>query len=96
MKSTHLKPRLSYLESLSILSSFAVVMLHANGVVHTINPNSGRLWFTSNIIETVFYFAVPCFFMITGVTLFDYSDKYDDKTFFCKRMRKTVIPFLIL
>lgn len=33
--------------------------------------------------------------MITGATLLNYRDKYDTKTFFKKRIKRTLIPFLI-
>ena len=56
-----------YIQNLSVLSAFAVVALHVNGEFW--NFSYGRYWITSNIIESLFYFAVPIFFMITGVTL---------------------------
>lgn len=37
----------------------------------------------------------PCFFMITGATLIDYSERYDTKTFFKKRLLKVIIPLII-
>lgn len=48
-----------YIDTLTILSCIAVVYLHANGIFWT-HP-SGRLWLTSNVIESFFYFAVPVF-----------------------------------
>lgn len=33
--------------------------------------------------------------MISGCTLIDYRDRYSTKTYFCKRIRKTLIPFVI-
>ena len=78
---------------MSVISAFAVVILHTNGCFWTYSTS--RYWFTANIIESVFYFAVPIFFMITGITLIDYRDKYDTQTYFKKRIVKTVIPFII-
>ncbi len=63
-----------YIQNLSVLSAFAVVALHVNGEFW--NFSYGRYWITSNIIESLFYFAVPIFFMITGVTLVDYNERY--------------------
>ena len=81
----------AYIDILTILSAFAVVMLHANGVFwrHPV----GRLWLTSNFIETMFFFAVPIFFMISGATLMDYKDKYTTKEFFVRRAIRVGIPF---
>lgn len=83
----------NYITVLTVLSSFAVMMLHFNGVFW-MHPE-GSLWVSSNIIETVFYFAVPVFFMITGCTLLDYRELYSTRTFFCKRFIKTVLPFVV-
>lgn len=84
---------LNYLDVLTVISVIAVVFLHANGVFWS-RP-AGRLWITSNIIETVFYYAVPIFFMITGATLLNYSDRYTLKEYFQKRINRTVIPFVV-
>ena len=40
------------------------------------------------------YFAVPCFFMISGATLLDYRERFSTRQFFIKRINKTLIPFL--
>lgn len=84
---------LNYLDVLTVISVIAVVLLHTNGVFWS-RP-TGRLWITSNIIETVFYYAVPVFFMITGATLLNYSDRYTLKEYFKKRLNRTVIPFIV-
>lgn len=81
-----------YITCLSVLSMCAVVCLHTNGVFWRFA--SQRYWFTANIIESLFYFAVPVFFMISGATLLDYQDRYSTKEFFLRRAKKTVIPFL--
>lgn len=59
-----------YLTILSVISAIAVVMLHTNGCFWRFSYE--RYWFTANIIESVMYFAVPVFFMISGATLLDY------------------------
>lgn len=84
---------LLYLTILNVLSCFSVVALHANGIFWS-RP-AGRLWITSNFIETWFYFAVPVFFMCTGLTLLDYPERYSTKEYFKKRCEKTVLPFLV-
>lgn len=83
----------NYITVLTVLSSFAVMMLHFNGVFW--NHPAGSLWISSNIIETAFYFAVPVFFMITGCTLIDYRERYSTRVFFYKRFMRTVLPFII-
>lgn len=81
-----------YIDILTCLSCVYVVILHANGIFWK-HP-TGMLWITSNILETVFYFAVPIFFMISGATLMDYRDRYSTKDFFIKRGLRTLIPFI--
>lgn len=78
---------------LTVLSSLSVVILHANGVFWRFSYE--RVWLTANVLESVFYFAVPVFFMISGTTLLDYRDYYDTKTYAWKRIKKTVIPFVL-
>ena len=81
-----------YIDTLTILSCIAVVCLHANGIFWT-HP-SGRLWLTSNVIESFFYFAVPVFFMISGATLLEYRQRYSTLTFIKKRFLRAFVPFI--
>lgn len=83
-----------FISALAVVSSFAVVMLHYNGIFWQ-HPKHWGTWLSANIIETVFYFAVPIFFMITGCTLIDYKERCSTKEFFIRRLKKTVIPFAI-
>ena len=89
MTRKHMK---TYITVLNVISAFSVVALHANGCFWQFSRSS--YWFTANIIECVFYFAVPVFFMITGVTLFDFMKRQDLGTFFRHRFHKVVVPFL--
>ena len=83
---------LFYITVLNVLSALAVVSMHMNGCFWQFSRE--HWWFTANIIESVFYFAVPVFFMMTGVTLLDYTKRCDTKMFFIRRLKKTVIPFI--
>lgn len=82
-----------FLTFVQIVSALAVVTLHTNGCFWAFSSTE-RYWFSANIIESVCYFAVPVFFMITGITLIDYRDRYDTKTFFIKRFSKTLVPYV--
>ena len=86
------KQRINYLSLASVISAYAVVVLHANSVFWNFSTQS--IWAVSNLIESVFYYAVPVFFMISGATLIDYRERYSTKEFFEKRIAKTMIPFL--
>lgn len=87
------RERSFFLTFMTVISCVAVVILHANGVFWSFSYE--RVWLTANVLESVFYFAVPVFFMISGSTLLDYRDHYDTKTYAWKRIKKTVIPFLV-
>ena len=81
-----------WISLVNAVSCVAVVLLHTNGCFWTFSKE--RYWITANFIEGLFYFAVPCFIMLTGATLLDFRERYSIKTYFSKRIRKTVIPYL--
>ena len=70
--------RIEYISMASVVSALAVIFLHTNDCFWTFS--TARYWFSANIIESVFYFAVPIFFMISGAMLIGYNDRYDLKT----------------
>lgn len=82
-----------YISVLGVISSLAVIMLHINGCFWEFSTKP--YWITANIIESVMYFAVPVFFMISGATLMDYRERYTTKEYFIKRIKKTLIPFVL-
>lgn len=82
-----------YITYLNILSCFAVVALHANGTFWSFSKS--LTWISANFLECLFYFAVPIFFMCSGATLLNYRERYSTKQFFVKRIKKTVVPYLI-
>ena len=85
--------RLVYLDILNIIACISVVFLHCNWEVHYYSNNTS--WYISMFVETVCYFAVPVFLMITGANLLEYRKRYDDKVYFKKRFFKVVIPYFI-
>ena len=78
---------------IQIICAIAVVTLHTNGCFWKFSATE-RYWCTANVIECVFYFAVPLFFMITGITLLDYTDRYSTKEYFRRRISKVVLPYI--
>lgn len=84
--------RKTYISVLNVIACLAVVMLHANGVFWEFSYD--RYWISANVIESLFYFAVPVFFMISGVTLLDYRQRYGTEVYVKKRIQKALIPFL--
>ncbi len=78
---------------IQVVCAIAVVTLHTNGCFWQFSATE-RYWVTANIIESICYFAVPVFFMITGITLLDYQDRYSTGEYFRKRIEKTIIPYI--
>lgn len=87
------KKRYQYIDILNILACLCVVFMHCNGIVHSYENT--RAWKESMIVETLAYWAVPVFFMISGATLLGYREKYSTSVFLKKRLIKTVIPFFV-
>ena len=84
--------RVFLIDFLNVISCFGVVWLHVNGAVWTFSYF--RTWVTSWLLETLLYWPVPIFFMLSGITLLGYRDRYNTKVFLKKRMMKTLLPFL--
>lgn len=82
--------RIKYFDFLNVISCFSVICLHCNGIYHTYSHTVA--WNVAAIIQALFYFAVPIFFMLSGATLLDY--KYSTTEFYKKRIKKTVIPYI--
>lgn len=84
--------RIPYIDVLNVLACFSVVALHQNGLVFSYQNTID--WKLAIVTEVFFYWAVPVFFMITGATLIGYEDRYSNKFFFKKRIKRTLVPFL--
>ena len=80
-----------YITALNVVSCLAVVLMHTSSFW---SFNKYRTWIFANLTESVCYFAVPVFLMISGATLMDFGKKYSLKEYFKKRIGKTVIPFV--
>ena len=86
------KKRIVYYDLLSVVAIFCVLWMHCNGIVHTYANTAA--WKQSLVVEVIAYWAVPIFFMLSGATLMSYRNKYTTKTYFTKRIQKTLIPLL--
>ena len=82
-----------FIDVMTVVSCLAVVMLHTNNVFLQ-HPSGVLLWKTAFWHE-LFIFGAPAFFMISGATLMEYRERYDTLTFFKKRFRRAVVPFVL-
>ena len=83
--------RKAYYDLLNVISCFGVVCLHSNGYFHSFVKD--LWWWLGVLIEVLFYFAVPVFFMLSGATLMTYRERYSTAQFIKKRFLKVVIPY---
>ena len=90
--STPKRPRSDYIDILTVLATFCVVWLHSSQYEYTYAHTWG--WKESVFVECIAYWAVPVFFMNSGVNLFNYRDRYSTRHYVGQRIRKAVIPFL--
>lgn len=78
-----------YITFVIVVSAFAVLTLHTNNCFWFYSGKEDY-WFSANIIECAFYFAVQLFFMVSGIALMDFFDRYSMKRFFARRFMKTM------
>lgn len=82
-----------YLNLLNVTACLCVVYMHCNGIVHVYSDTAA--WRQSMVVETLAYWAVPVFFMISGATLMNYRERYDTRTYLKKRFMRVGIPFFV-
>ncbi len=86
------RKRFYYMDALNVLACLAVVALHCSTPVF---QNEGGLFWTYCVaIQSVFIFAVPIFFLISGANLLGYRKRYSTKDFFKKRMKRILWVFI--
>ncbi|MBP5617967.1 MAG: acyltransferase family protein [Clostridia bacterium] len=85
--------RIDYITFIQTVAAFSVVELHTNGCFWW--DSNASYWLASNFQECLFYFAVPLFFMVTGITLIDYPERYSLGGYFKKRLLRAGVPFLL-
>lgn len=86
---------LDYISLAKIFAVFAVVILHTNGKFWKFKYDFYKnYWISANIIECVFYFAVPVFVLCIGATLLDFNEKYGLIKYYKRRIFKVIIPLL--
>lgn len=89
------RKKLDYISLVKILASLSVVILHTNGEFWRFRYDNYKLYWTSaNLVECIFYFAVPFFILSIGATLLDFNERYNLKIYFKRRFKKIVIPLL--
>ena len=84
-----------YISLVKIISVYSVVILHTNYAFWNFQPLFySNYWISANIIESVFYFAVPMFILCVGATLLDFTEKYGLIKYYYRRFIKVVLPLM--
>ena len=91
-KAAPVSTRKDFITLASVIAALSVMLLHTNNCFWWMNVGDSR-WPFANIIETVFYFAAPLYFMISGATLMNYRDRYSTGQYFAKRALKILPAF---
>ncbi|MDT3393875.1 MAG: acyltransferase, partial [Bacillota bacterium] len=87
-----MKQRVYFMDCLNIVAIMAVILLHTSGTVFSYRMDNH--WLLAVLMQVIFIWAVPIFFMLSGANLLNYSERYDTKTFFKKRWARVVVPFI--
>lgn len=77
----------------SVIAAISVLYLHVNGAFWNIGVKNPA-WPSTNVIECLFYFAVPLFVMISGATLLNFFDRYGLATYFRRRYERVIFPYV--
>ncbi|MFZ2539078.1 MAG: acyltransferase family protein [Oscillospiraceae bacterium] len=90
------KPRIVYLDILRVLSIISVITIHTvAGKVADINALGEPSWWWANVLNCMTRWAVPVFFMISGVLTLDSPQLDNIPRFIKSRFLKIGIPFFI-
>lgn len=88
-----MEKRVHYMDVLNVLSCYAVVVLHCT--LHVFGSIRDSYWKTALVLQGIFIFAVPVFFMLSGSHLLNYRLKYSTATFLKKRLVKVGVGLLV-
>ena len=93
MKDKNQNKILDYISVVKIIACFSVIVLHTNHKFWIFRYTFyKKYWISANLIESIFYFAVPFFVLCIGATLLDFNEKYGLKIYFKRRIKKVVLP----
>ena len=87
-----LNTKIEYLSLMRVISCFAVVNLHSSDCFWKFSRTF--TWKSALLIHSIFYFAVPVFFMISGTSLLTYRTRYTTREFCERRIKKTLVPYI--
>lgn len=87
------RKRLLFVDVLNIVSSFAVVLLHTS--IGAFSPERSPLWLSSLLSQSLAIFAVPIFFMVSGMNLIGYRSRYSTRVFLKRRLLRVGVSLFL-
>ena len=84
--------RLAFVYLLNVVSSLAVVYLHVS--LEVFDPQHAGQWPLALALQAGCIFAVPVFFMVSGMNLIGYRDRYSTATFVRKRVARVGVALV--
>jgi surface polysaccharide O-acyltransferase-like enzyme len=88
-----LEQNFNWADNLRFVAIFGVIVLHATpNMLYYKGEVSESLWWTANIITSLFRFCVPVFVMLTGALVL--TKDYELGYFVKKKFFRVVLPFL--
>lgn len=82
-----------YLDLINVLAIIFVVALHVRFNYRVDYDSPG--WVLENILSGTAVATVPLFFMASGITLLNFTNRESVGTFYKKRFTKILIPLLV-
>ncbi|PLS28812.1 acyltransferase [Bifidobacterium parmae] len=73
-----------FVDVLNVLACLAVILLHVS--LNAFTPEPSHAWVKAVAFQAVGIFAVPVYFMISGMNLLGYRRRYSTRVFFKKRL----------
>ncbi len=93
MSSENPSKNIQYFNSLRVLATLAVILIHVATPVANMNfGRNANFWLIGIVIDNFVRFAVPIFLVLSGATLL--TKQYSLVDFYKKRMSRVLIPFL--
>ncbi|WP_158839960.1 acyltransferase [Polaribacter sp. L3A8] len=88
-----MKEKIIWLDSLRVISTFAVILLHVSGLIlYEYGRVTEEIWNIGNFYDGMVRFCVPVFFMLSGALLL--SKDYELSYFFKKRFWRIIPPLI--
>lgn len=87
--------RLVYPDILRIIAIFAVIVIHATANILTACPSGTAVWQQTNILSAAARFAVPVFFMVSGIFFLDPERDVSVKKIFSKSLPRLIVALIL-